>query len=97
MLSRILNGIAALMLFSVSIFLVVVSAYLVSTEVMPAIDDGTLTVSSDTRVLNILWEGNEIYVLLSGYALLAAGFAYVGILALRKSTRKDKCLLPSAG
>ena len=97
MLSRILNGIAALMLFSVSIFLVVVIAYLVSTEVMPVIDDGTLTVSSDTRVLNILWEGNEIYVLLSGYALLAAGFAYVGTRALRKAIRKDKRLLPNAG
>ena len=97
MLSRILNGIAALMLFSVSIFLVVVSAYLVSTEVMPAIDDGTLTVSSDTRVLNILWEGNEIYALLSGYALLAAGFAYVETRALRKAIRKDKRLLPNAG
>jgi hypothetical protein len=86
-LNKLFNVIVGLALFSVSIFFVVIVAYLVSTEIMPAIEDGSMTIESSVRVLNILWEGNEIYLVLSAYVLLAAGFAFGAFRALAKAIR----------
>ena len=86
--NKLLPGAFGIALLSVSAFFVAVIASLVSTEVMPAIENGSLDVETSTRVLNILWEGNEIYALLAAYALLAVGFAYAGIRAFRTAIRK---------
>jgi hypothetical protein len=88
MLRRLFNVIVGLVLFSVSIFIVVIVAYLVSTEVVPAIEDGSMTIESNVRVLNVLWEGNEIYLLLSAYVLLAVSFAYGAFRTLEKVIRE---------
>ena len=88
MLRRLFNVIVGLVLFSVSIFIVVIVAYLVSTEVVPAIEDGSMTIESNVRVLNVLWEGNEIYLLLSAYVLLAVSFAYGAFRTLEKGIRE---------
>ena len=88
MLNKLFNVIVGLALFSVSIFFVVIVAYLVSTEIMPAIEDGSMTIESSVRVLNILWEGNEIYLLLSAYVLLAVSFAYGAFRTLEKVIRE---------
>jgi hypothetical protein len=85
---KLFNVIAGLALFSVSIFFVVIVAYLVSTEIMPAIEGGSMTIEANVRGLNILWEGNEIYVLPSTYVLFAVGFAYGAIRAVEKAIRE---------
>ncbi len=53
--------------------------YIARSEVLPAVWRGSLNVETSTMVLNILWEGNEIYVLLAAYLLLAGAFAYGAI------------------
>ena len=88
MLKKLLNGIVGFVLFSVSVFFVVIVAYLVSSEVSPAIKKGSLNVESSTMILNRVWEGNEIYVLLAMYVLLACASAYGAIRHVKKAVRK---------
>ena len=85
MLKRVLYGIAGIVLALACAFFVWVSTYVFSTEVMPSIRKGSLNVETNSMILNILWEGNEIYILLTGYTLLAVGFAYGAIRVFRKA------------
>ena len=85
MLRKLLNGIVGIVLFSISVFFVAIVAYLVSSEVSPAIKKGSLNVETSTMILNRLWEGNEIYVLLAAYILLACAFAYGAIRIVKKA------------
>jgi hypothetical protein len=84
-LKKLLNGIVSIVLFSVSVFFVAIVAYLVSSEVSPAIKKGSLNVETSTMILNRVWEGNEIYVLLATYILLACAFAYGAIRTVKKA------------
>ncbi|MFK8051532.1 MAG: hypothetical protein AB8F65_01060 [Woeseiaceae bacterium] len=68
----------------ISLFFLMIIAYLVSSEIMPALAEGSLNVTSSTMILNRVWQGNEIYVLLLAYLLLAFGFAIGAYRALRK-------------
>ncbi len=86
MLKRLFYGIAGIVLVCISVFFAVIVAYLVSTEILPAIREGSLNIETSTMILNILWKGNEIYLLLSGYVVLSAGFAYGAMRIFRKAT-----------
>ena len=70
----------------VGAFFLFIVAYLVSTEIMP-VRGGSLKVETNAMILNVLWEGNEIYILLSAYVLAAAGCTYGGIRLLTKAFR----------
>ena len=72
-----------LVLLCLSVFFAFTAGYLAWSEVLPAMRQGNLSVEGDSIILNILWEGNEIYVLLFAYLLLAAGFAYGAYRVLR--------------
>ena len=85
MLKKFAYIVAGIALFSMSLFFIVIVAYLVSSEVLPAIENGSLNVESSTMILNVVWEGNEIYILLAAYALLAAAFAWGAVKAVRKA------------
>ena len=61
------------------LFFVFFAGYQVKSEVLPAIANGTFAIDTETIVLNHVWKGNEIYVLIAAYALLAIVFAYGGI------------------
>lgn len=87
-MKRLAYGIVGICLTCLSAFFVAVSAYVVSTDLLPAVEAGSLNVRGSTMILNILWEGNEIYVVLAAYCLLAAGFAYGAIRALGRAIRK---------
>lgn len=87
-MKNLLSGVAAFVLFSLSVFLVVIIAYLVRSEVMPAVEKGSLSVETSTMILNRVWEGNEIYLLLAAYTLLVFAFAYGGIRYAKKVKRK---------
>jgi hypothetical protein len=84
-LKKLLIGIVGIVLFSISVFFVAIVAYLVSSEVSPAIMKGSLNVETSTMILNHLWDGNEIYVLLAAYILLACSFAYGAIRTVKKA------------
>lgn len=84
-MKKLLNAVVAFVLLSVSIFFVAVVAYLVSSEVWPAIKKGSLNVETSSVILNRMWEGNEIYILLAAYVLLACTFAYGAIRILRSA------------
>lgn len=90
MLKKILRGIAGMLLLSVSVFFISVLAYLVSSEVSPAIRSGSLNVETSTMILNHVWEGNEIYLLLAAYALLACVFAYGAFRVVFGGTKKAR-------
>ena len=84
-MKRLLYGIVGLVLLCLSAFFGFITLYVARSEVWPAIQSGRLGVETDTMILNIVWEGNEIYVLFFAYFLLAAGFAYGGYRLVRRS------------
>jgi len=47
-----------------------VIVHLVRSEVMPALDAGSFDIQTNSRILNILWEGNELYWLIAAHATL---------------------------
>ena len=77
-MKNLLNLIASIALFLVSLFFIFAVVYLVRSEVMPALGNGSFTIDTKTMVLNRVWVGNEIYMLLAAYTLLAVAFAYGG-------------------
>ncbi len=85
MLKKLLYGIVGIVLFSVSVFFVAIVASLVSSEISPAVRKGSLNVETSTMILSRVWEGNEIYVLLATYILLACAFAYGAIRIVKKA------------
>ena len=85
MLKKLLNGIIGILLLSISVFFVAIVAYLVSSEVSPAIKTGSLNIETSSMILNRVWEGNEIYILLATYTLLAGAFAYGAIRSVKKA------------
>jgi len=87
-LKKLLNGFVGIVLFSTSIFFVAIVVYLISSEVSPAIKKGSLNVETSTMILNRVWEGNEIYVLLAAYILLACAFAYGAIRIVKKAIHR---------
>ena len=84
LLLKLAYGIFGTVLFATSLFFAVIVVYLVSTEIMPAIEKGSFGVESSTMILNVLWEGNEIYIVLTAYVLLAGAFAYGAVRAIKK-------------
>jgi hypothetical protein len=87
-LKKLLNGFVGIALFSISVFFVAIVVHLISSEVSPAFKTGSLNVESSTMILNHVWEGNEIYVLLAAYILLACAFAYGAIRIVRKAINR---------
>jgi len=78
-------GLAGILLFSLSLFFLFIVAYLVSTEVFPAMEHDSFSVKSNVMILNILWEGNEVYIVLTAYSLLAGASGWGAIRALKKA------------
>lgn len=77
MLKRLSYGACSAFLSAVCAFFVAIVVLLVGSEVLPAVATGTLDVATSTMILNRVWQGNEIYVLLAAY-LLVAGVAAFG-------------------
>ena len=85
MLKKLAHGLAGILLFSLSLFFLFIVAYLVSTEVVPAMEHDSFSVKSNVMILNILWEGNEIYIVLTTYTLLAGAFGWGAIRCLKNA------------
>lgn len=84
-MKKILLGLIGLVLLTASAFFCYVIVYIAAAVVAPALQQGTLNVETSSRILNIVWEGNEIYLLLTAYVLLAAACGYGSIRLFRKA------------
>ena len=88
MLKRICYGACAAFLSAVSAFFLVIVVMLVGSEVLPAVATGTLDVDTSTMILNRVWQGNEIYVLLAAYLLIAGVAAFGAFRCAKRAFRK---------
>lgn len=79
MLKKLAYGSVGIVLLSLCASFGYFAFYIARADVLPAVRSGSLNVETNSMVLNILWEGNEIYVLLVAYLLLAGAFAYGAI------------------
>ncbi len=87
-MKRFLYGTAGLAFASLGVFFLGITLYVARSEVWPAIQRGSLNVDTNSMILNILWEGNEIYVLLLGYLLLGTAFAFGAVRAFSAAIRR---------
>ena len=87
-MKKLLNGFVGIALFFISVLFVAIVVFLISSEVSPAIKKGSLNVETSTMILNRVWEGNEIYVLLTMYVCLACASAYGAIRNVKKAVRR---------
>ena len=62
----------------------------VSDEILPELKNGSLAVETSSTILNRVWVGNEIYLLLIIYTAVAAGFVAGGIILVRKTLRRGR-------
>lgn len=56
----------------------------VSAEVIPAVREGTLDVETTSMILNRHWVGNEIYLIISFYAVCSTIFGYTAFRLAKK-------------
>jgi hypothetical protein len=80
---RVASGLIGVALLCLGVFLVATVIYLAWSEVVPALRQGTLSVETTSMILNIVWEGNAIYLLLLAYLAVAGGLAYGAIRCFR--------------
>lgn len=84
-MKRILYGLISMFLLAATAFFAYIVVYIASADVVPALAKGSFNVETNSRILNILWEGNEIYLILTAYILLGAACAYGAMRLLRKA------------
>ena len=70
--------------------------YIARAVVIPAVRTGSLNVDTSSTILNITWEGNQIYIVIAGYLLLAGVSAY-GAIRLFMAASGQKQAIPPAG
>ena len=79
MLKKLAYGTVGIVLLSLCAAFGYFAFHIARSDVLPAVRSGSLDVETSSMVLNVLWEGNEIYVLLAAYLLLAGTSAYGAI------------------
>lgn len=72
-------------LLAISAALASATIYLVQGEVLPAVAAGSLSIETDSMILNRVWRGNEIYLLFAFYAAGAIGLAAAAFIVLRST------------
>lgn len=78
----------AIFLIGVGLFLLYSSLGIVRDELLPVMHKGRLTVTTSSTILNRTWQGNEIYLLLLGYIVVAGASLYGGYRMVRASERR---------
>ena len=72
---RVLAAFVSVVLLVWIAFHVTVIAHLVRSEVIPALAAGSFNIQTSSRILNRVWEGNELYWLLAAHATLVVVLA----------------------
>jgi len=86
---KLLKIASSLVLFVIGLLFVFFIWIVVSDEILPGLRSGSLAVETSSTILNRVWVGNEIYLLLLFYAAVAAGFIASGTFLVRKALRQD--------
>jgi hypothetical protein len=60
---------------------------LVQSEVIPALAAGSFSIRTNSMILGRVWEGNELYWLLTAHAILVSVLAVVATLTARFAIR----------
>lgn len=76
-MKRFLAAFLAILVLAWLTFHVWVISLLVESEVVPALEAGSFQIQTNSRILNILWEGNELYWLIAAHATLVLILAVV--------------------
>jgi hypothetical protein len=82
---RVASGVIGVALSCLGVFFAATVIYLAWSEVVPALRQGSLSVATTSMILNIVWEGNEIYLLLLAYLAMAGGLTYGAIRCFRSA------------
>ena len=90
MLKRAFAALAALVSLAACAFFSMIIVLLVRSEVLPALSAGSFNIQTDARILNRVWEGNELYWLLAAYMAIAVGMGIVATLSARVAFRRDR-------
>lgn len=83
--ARIVAGVGALLLAAASLGIAMGIVSIVSSEVVPAVAAGSFRVATDTMILNRVWHGNEVYVILGIYLALVPTLAFFAFRLSRKA------------
>ena len=86
-MKRILTAFVSILVLAWMSFHVWVIYLLVRSEVIPALEAGSFDIQTNSRILNILWEGNELYWLIAAHAALVLILAVVVTLTARFAIR----------
>lgn len=82
---RVLAGFAALLLAAAGLAIAMGIVWIVRNEVAPAIAAGSFSVETDTMILNRVWHGNEIYMILGSYVVLVPVLVFSTFRLARKA------------
>jgi hypothetical protein len=85
MIGRILAMAASLLLLAVCAAIAMGVVSIVGSEIAPAVAAGSLSVATDTMILNHVWRGNEVYVILGIYVVLVPVLAFFAFRMARKA------------
>ena len=93
-MKRFLASFLAILVLAWMAFHVWVISLLVESEVVPALEAGSFQIQTNSRILNILWEGNELYWLIAAHATLVLILAVVvtrtARFAIRGGTSRER-------
>lgn len=81
---------SAVVLFLSGLLFVFFTGVIIVDEIVPGMRNGTLTVETSSQILNRVWVGNEIYVLLAIYAIAAACLLLAGATLMRNTPRRRR-------
>jgi hypothetical protein len=80
---KVLAAIASIALLAWIAFHVMVIVHLVRIEVLPAFAAGSFNIQTNSMILNRVWRGNQLYLLLAAHAALV----FILAVALTRSAR----------
>ena len=87
MAKRLLAAIGSLAAFAAALAIGAGIAWIVRTEVVPALAAGSLSIETNSMILNRVWHGNELYVILATYVAAFAGLAWLAVWLARRAAR----------
>ena len=80
----------ALTLLAAGVSLGAATVFLVQGEILPSLPAGSLSIESESMILNRVWRGNEIYLLLAVYAVGATALTATACIMLRRIFFSDR-------
>lgn len=97
---RFLAVLASSIALAFVVFSSMIIVSLVQSEVLPAFSAGSFNIQTNSRILNRVWEGNQLYWLIAAHAtivlFMAVAFALSASFVLWGGRRKEAIAKPEA-